>query len=123
MGAFKDLAIVERNEAQDDVVVDYHDYRFVENPAKTIYRRNDRDSLLAEFSYAYARSLNTADEAVDVIEKPHHYVEDIAAFICEYDLGSDDVVAGLGYWECTQCGDTQNRMTLAIDTHRDCRYE
>jgi hypothetical protein len=121
MGAFKEIAIVEDREVE--VVLDYHDYRFVENGTNTIHYRNDRNDLLSEFANAYARSLDTADEAVDVIEKPHHYVEDIASFICAYNLADDQTIAGLGYWECSQCGDTQDRMTLTIEVNRSCQYE
>jgi hypothetical protein len=132
MGTFKNLEILAQQNA--DVIFDYHDWHFVEANDNRITMRNadgrligntlraggDRDDVLNQFSYAYARSLNSGDEACDVIEKPHHYVEEIAAFMCSNMNVDDETLAVLGYWKCDTCDEQSATMSLTIDHDQSC---
>jgi hypothetical protein len=101
-------------------VADYHDWKFIETRPQTIWANSNRTELLAEFAMTYARTCNSADEAVDVIEKPHHYAEEIASHISSWDLVDDETLARIGYWQCDACSRVEQRMTLSTDIEKSC---
>jgi hypothetical protein len=110
MGVMKNQAIEERN----DSVVDYHTWRFVEASGGA-----DQHAL-DWWASSYARRADTADHAVDVMEKPHHYAEQIAEFASIYAGAYDDDISLLGSWECEECGEESKRLTHTIDMEKTC---
>ena len=121
MGAFKEIAIVEQRDA--DVAIGYHDWQFIEHRADSLSAKIARSDALADYASSYARTLHSGDEAIDVIEKPHHYVEEIALHISDYFDGAAVIVSQFGYWECASCDAQSETMTLTIDHDRSCREE
>jgi len=110
MGVMKNQAIEERN----DSVVDYHTWRFVEASGGA------DEHALELWASSYARRADTADHAVDVLEKPHHYAEEIAEFISIYADANDDDLSLFGYWECEECGEESKRLTHTLDMEKTC---
>ena len=119
MGAFKEIAIVEQRDA--DVAIGYHDWQFIEHRADSLGEKIARADALADYASSYARTLHSGDEAIDVIEKPHHYVEEIASHISAYWDFADQVIPQFGYWECASCDEQSATMTHTIDIERSCR--
>lgn len=121
MGAFKEIAIVEERDVE--VVLDYHDWQFISRSANSLGEKIALSNALADYASAYARTLHSGDEAIDVIEKPHHYVEEISSHISAYWDFADQVIPQFGYWECASCDEQSATMTHAIDIERSCRGE
>ena len=119
MGAFKEIAIVEERDA--DVVLDYHDWQFVEHRTDSLSKSIERSNVLAEYASSYARTLHSGDEAIDVIEKPHHYAEEIASHIAAYWDFADQIIPKIGYWECSVCDEQSATMTIKIQYGLTCR--
>jgi hypothetical protein len=113
MGVLKDKAIAAARDER-------HSWQFVATPCESLRSRIDRVELLNEFVMEFARTLDSADHAVDAIDSPHDWVEEIAAFISENDFVESSTIARLGLWECDDCGKQSNRMTFTIQEQRDC---
>lgn len=113
MGAMKDKAIVAAREER-------HSWQFVATPCESLRSRVERVELLNEFVMEFARTLDSADRAVDAIESPHDWVEEIAAHISENEFVEESTIVRLGLWECDDCGKQSNRMTFAIQEQSGC---
>ncbi len=67
MGAMKRIAIALERGAQ----LTTHHWKFVENRSNSLQARVAYAQLLNEYVVEFARTLDTADHAVDAIESPH----------------------------------------------------
>ena len=119
MGAMKRLAIALERGAQ----LTTHDWKFVENRSNSLQARVAYAQLLNEYVVEFARTLDTADHAVDAIESPHDYAGEIATWLSVYRDEHDDEVAALGRWECADCDAVATRMTLDVEQAETCIVE
>lgn len=119
MGAMKHAAIMEQRREILDLTT--HNWHFVENRGDSLRERIDFVESCAIYANDFARTLNSVDHAVDAIENPQDYAEEIASFICAYGIADEKFVARIGFWQCDDCGDEVAIMDHEIDYAKTCR--
>ena len=69
----------------------------------------------------FARTMSTAQGAVNVMQKPHHWIEEIVAYVEDMSMVGFEksaIIAKFGTWHCENCG---SETTLREDgEHEDC---
>ena len=69
----------------------------------------------------FARTMRTAQGAVSVMQKPHHWIEEIVAYVEDMstvDFEKSAIIAKFGTWHCSNC---ELETTLREDgEHEDC---
>ena len=119
MSAMKRIAIALERGAQ----LTTHDWKFVENRSNSLQARVAYAQLLNEYVVEFARTLDTADHAVDAIESPHDYAGEIASWLSQNRDEHDEEIAALGRWECADCDAVATRMDIYIDEAETCIVE
>ena len=119
MGAMKHIAILLERGGQ----LTTHAWKFVENRSNSLQARVAYAQLLNEYVVEFARTLDTADHAVDAIESPHDYAGEIAAWLSQHRDEYDEEIAALGRWECADCDAVATRMDIHIDQAETCVVE
>ena len=118
MGKIKEKLIKEMHDLDRALHGDHHRWKFVQ----TIARFADYSQFTA-LTYSVAREwARIGGDAVDVIEKPHHFAEQHALHLVENpELWNGDAVASdFGYWECKDCIATTVALNDDALNRRDC---
>jgi len=121
MGAMKHAEIMMR---RDEILnLKRHAWFFIQRGRGSIGDRVDLAMTLFEYAADYARTLNSADHAIDAIENPRDYAEEIAWFIGANGIADADAVSEIGYWECEACQKISTIMNHEISAEKTCSEE
>jgi hypothetical protein len=118
MASVKESLIKEMHDIDRALHGEHHRWRFVE----TIKRFADYSQFTA-LTYSVAREwARMGGDAVDVVEKPHHFAEQHALHLVENpELANESAVASaFGFWECKDCPEQTNALNDDALNRRDC---